>query len=128
MKELIAPLMIICFLIYGTKSFIDKIATIQDQVDEMKVAVADVKEIVPAGAAISFHVYGDTTNTATFYLWARYALAPHYLSPDPNECDTVLSVFPVLRPGVDFSTLIKRRKVLWKKEYSSCGFLLTSRH
>ncbi len=84
-------LLIILFFVVGVSawSYHHKFSKVQDDMDKLAIALRAIKDIVPAGSAISFGGNADITIRSQ----SRYILSPGIVLVENK--DTALAIYPL---------------------------------
>ena len=125
MKDYIVPILIVVAVIVTALQFNATTKADDDSIDKLEVALADVKNIVPENANLSYRFLADTTNFLYSFMWNRYVLAPRHLSPIADECDTLITVCRANLLNQGNLAKIYSKKVLWRKQVGTYFFFLS---
>lgn len=101
-------------VIAGTLSFHHKFRGKEDDIDRLEKALAEAKEILPAGSAISF---SGTTDIGTRFQ-SRFVLAPEIILVE--NMDTALWIYPLQ------DTARLTGAIIWQHSDSKYKYYLTA--
>lgn len=94
-----------------------------DDIDRFSNSLSVVTEYLPKGAHISIRT---EPSKAELLPWARYALAPHYLSPLPDH-DTTLVIQHAQTSDSNLQAFTASQRKLWQAHDSQYIYTLTTR-
>lgn len=124
-KEKLVPLLVVLGVAWAAFGFDKTVSTAYDAIDGLRDGLNEVAAATPAGSNISFQFIGDPARRDHALAYARYILAPRYLSPDERECDTVLTMCNENVYGKVQAAIEGNRRVLAKTRSKNFYFVAT---
>lgn len=111
-------LLIILFFVVGVSawSYHHKFSKVQDDMDKLAIALRGIKDIVPAGSAISFAGNADITIRSQ----SRYILSPGIVLAENK--DTALLIYPIQ------DSTSPAGKILWQHADERFKYYITIAH